>query len=133
MPDNVQPLKIDASAEALRRAEVLMPGGVSSPVRAFQAVGGRPLFIASAAGSHLTDIDGTEERLYDLQKDPTQHVDISEENSDLCKSLNERIWKKADGDIPRYEIVRKGHDWYEYPDIYDPTTSVAKRLRERYA
>ena len=58
MPDDVQPLKTDASAEALRRAEALMPGGVSSPVRAFQAVGGRPPFIASGAGSRLTDIDG---------------------------------------------------------------------------
>jgi len=58
VPDDVQPLKTDASAEALRRAEVLMPGGVSSPVRAFQAVGGKPPFIASGAGSHLTDIDG---------------------------------------------------------------------------
>ena len=58
MPGDVQPLKTDASAEALRRAEALMPGGVSSPVRAFGAVGGRPPFIASGAGSRLTDIDG---------------------------------------------------------------------------
>jgi len=52
------PLKTDASAEALRRAEVLMPGGVSSPVRAFKAVGGRPPFIASGSGSTIRDIDG---------------------------------------------------------------------------
>jgi glutamate-1-semialdehyde 2,1-aminomutase len=35
-----------------------MPGGVSSPVRAFRAVGGQPLFIASGSGSKLRDIDG---------------------------------------------------------------------------
>lgn len=35
-----------------------MPGGVSSPVRAFKAVGGTPRFIAKASGSRLTDIDG---------------------------------------------------------------------------
>jgi len=58
MPDHVPPPDTSASAEALRRAEALMPGGVSSPVRAFGAVGGRPPFIASGAGSHLTDIDG---------------------------------------------------------------------------
>ena len=35
-----------------------MPGGVSSPVRSFKAVGGTPLFIKEAAGCHITDIDG---------------------------------------------------------------------------
>jgi len=35
-----------------------MPGGVSSPVRAYQAVGGRPLFIASGRGSTIRDLDG---------------------------------------------------------------------------
>ena len=46
------------SAEALARAEALMPGGVSSPVRAYRAVGGQPLFIASGSGSKVRDIDG---------------------------------------------------------------------------
>ena len=35
-----------------------MPGGVNSPVRAFRAVGGDPLFIASGRGSRVTDVDG---------------------------------------------------------------------------
>jgi len=47
-----------ASAEALARAERVIPGGVSSPVRAFAAVGGRPPFIAEGRGPYLTDIDG---------------------------------------------------------------------------
>ena len=51
-------LKTERSAEAMGRAEALMPGGVSSPVRAFRAVGGRPLFIASGAGSKIRDVDG---------------------------------------------------------------------------
>lgn len=37
-----------------------MPGGVSSPVRAFQAVGGQPLFIQKAKGSKVYDVDGNE-------------------------------------------------------------------------
>ncbi|MGH9304748.1 MAG: aminotransferase class III-fold pyridoxal phosphate-dependent enzyme, partial [Acidimicrobiales bacterium] len=37
-----------------------MPGGVSSPVRAFSAVGGHPYFVASAAGARVTDVDGAE-------------------------------------------------------------------------
>lgn len=35
-----------------------MPGGVSSPVRAFKAVGGVPRFISRASGARLTDVDG---------------------------------------------------------------------------
>jgi glutamate-1-semialdehyde 2,1-aminomutase len=35
-----------------------MPGGVNSPVRAFRAVGGEPLFIAKGGGSHIYDADG---------------------------------------------------------------------------
>lgn len=37
-----------------------MPGGVNSPVRAFKAVGGNPLFIKSAKGSKIYDVDGNE-------------------------------------------------------------------------
>jgi len=41
-------------------AQKVMPGGVNSPVRAFNAVGGDPLFIKSAKGSRITDVDGNE-------------------------------------------------------------------------
>ena len=51
-------LRTTRSAEALKRAEALMPGGVSSPVRAFKAVGGQPLFIVSGSGSKIRDLDG---------------------------------------------------------------------------
>jgi glutamate-1-semialdehyde 2,1-aminomutase len=46
------------SNELFARAQQLMPGGVNSPVRAFRAVGGDPILIASGKGSHLTDVDG---------------------------------------------------------------------------
>src|SRR4029434_7185970 len=36
----------------------LMPGGVNSPVRAFRGVGGTPLFIRSAVGPTVADVDG---------------------------------------------------------------------------
>ena len=46
-------------SETLFKEEVnLMPGGVNSPVRAFGSVGMTPRFIASAEGSHMTDVDG---------------------------------------------------------------------------
>ena len=40
------------------RAQELLPGGVNSPVRAFGAVGGTPVFFAEAAGSRVRDADG---------------------------------------------------------------------------
>jgi len=46
------------SQELYERACRVIPGGVNSPVRAFKAVGGTPLFIKRAAGQHLVDADG---------------------------------------------------------------------------
>jgi glutamate-1-semialdehyde 2,1-aminomutase len=46
------------SAELLAAAERVIPGGVSSPVRAFRSVGGTPRFIASGSGARVTDADG---------------------------------------------------------------------------
>lgn len=40
------------------RAELLFPGGVNSPVRAFRSVGGEPPFVARAQGAYLYDADG---------------------------------------------------------------------------
>lgn len=48
------------SAELYARACQVIPGGVSSPVRAFRAVGGSPLFIARGAGAQVFDADGRE-------------------------------------------------------------------------
>lgn len=53
-------LKHKKSRDLFRKAKRIMPGGVNSPVRAFKAVGGSPLFIESAKGSKIYDIDGNE-------------------------------------------------------------------------
>jgi len=50
--------KQDSSAELFARATRLIPGGVNSPVRAFRGVGGTPVFISSASGATITDVDG---------------------------------------------------------------------------
>ena len=48
----------DQTSELLyMRAKLRLPGGVNSPVRAYQAVGRTPLFILSGNGSHFTDLD----------------------------------------------------------------------------
>ena len=46
------------NARLRERAEQLMPGGVSSPVRAFRAVGGEPPFIVSGQGAHVRFREG---------------------------------------------------------------------------
>ncbi|GAA4814273.1 glutamate-1-semialdehyde 2,1-aminomutase [Nocardioides caeni] len=52
---------LTSGSEALfARARAVTPGGVNSPVRAFNAVGGTPRFIRSAAGPWLTDVDGND-------------------------------------------------------------------------
>jgi glutamate-1-semialdehyde 2,1-aminomutase len=46
------------SAELFAQAQSLLPGGVDSPVRAFRAVGGQPLFIQRGEGAYVYDVDG---------------------------------------------------------------------------
>lgn len=46
------------SSELFRQAQTVIPGGVNSPVRAFTAVGGTPIFVESAKGAYLYDADG---------------------------------------------------------------------------
>ena len=46
------------SESLFERAKTLFPGGVNSPVRAFRAVGGHPLFIKRGEGPYIFDVDG---------------------------------------------------------------------------
>lgn len=48
------------SMSLYKKAVELMPGGVNSPVRAFKAVGGNPLFVEKAKGPKIYDVDGNE-------------------------------------------------------------------------
>ena len=52
--------KLDQSRKLQKRAEMLIPGGVNSPVRAFRAVGGDPPFVVRGQGSHIWDADDNE-------------------------------------------------------------------------
>ena len=47
------------SEQLFAQAARVIPGGVNSPVRAFKAVGGSPIFIERAEGAYLWDADGT--------------------------------------------------------------------------
>src|SRR5437868_3884627 len=48
----------ERSRALFERSQELIPGGVNSPVRAFRAVGGTPIFFREGRGAHLFDEDG---------------------------------------------------------------------------
>ena len=51
-------MNTQTSQELFTRAQLSIPGGVNSPVRAFKSVGGTPLFMKHAKGAYLFDVDG---------------------------------------------------------------------------
>lgn len=53
-------MELRRSQELFEEAQKYLPGGVNSPVRAFKAVGGTPLFIKKGQGSRITDADGND-------------------------------------------------------------------------
>ena len=58
MSTPVESRDVATSAAWFERARRVIPGGVNSPVRAFQAVGGTPRFFTSGRGAIITDVDG---------------------------------------------------------------------------
>lgn len=57
---NTTVLKTNKSEEIFAAAQKLMPGGVSSPVRAFKSVGGQPLVFDHVKGAYIWDVDGNQ-------------------------------------------------------------------------
>src|SRR5690554_5632485 len=51
-------MKYQRSSLLFKAAQGVIPGGVNSPVRAFKAVGGDPIFVEKAKGAYLYDVDG---------------------------------------------------------------------------
>lgn len=52
--------ELNYADQLFHRAQRAIPGGVSSPVRAFGSVGGTPVFVASASGPYIYDVAGTQ-------------------------------------------------------------------------
>ena len=61
------------SQKLFAKASQILPGGVDSPVRAFQAVGGSPLFISRASGATIEDADGNHYIDYVMSWGPLIH------------------------------------------------------------
>lgn len=53
-------IRTTKSAEIFTAAQNLMPGGVSSPVRAFKSVGGQPIVFDRVKGAYIWDVDGNQ-------------------------------------------------------------------------
>ena len=51
-------MQYQRSSALFRSAQAVIPGGVNSPVRAFKAVGGTPVYVEKAKGAYLYDVDG---------------------------------------------------------------------------
>ena len=100
-------------------AKEVMPGGVNSPVRAFNAVGGEPLFIKSGKGSQIIDVDGNKFIDYVASWGPLifghAHPRVVEaiiRQAELGTSygasteLEIELAEKVDSAIPSVEVVR---------------------------
>ena len=58
LDSTLHPYEAPVSAGLFARGQAITPGGVNSPVRAFQAVGGTPRFMVEGSGPWITDADG---------------------------------------------------------------------------
>lgn len=80
--------RYDISHQLFSRAEKLIPGGVNSPVRAFNGVGGKPIFIAGASGAILQDMDDNQYIDYVLSWGP---MILGHAHPHIIKSVSERL------------------------------------------
>jgi len=95
------------SHKLFESASKVIPGGVNSPVRAFKAVGGRPLFIESAKGSKLYDVDGNEYIDYVLSWGP---LVLGHSHPSVVKALKKAISKGTSYGAPtelEIELAKK--------------------------
>lgn len=65
--------RLTKSTRLFARAQRILPGGVDSPVRAFKAVGGAPVFIERGRGARLEDVDGNRYIDYVMSWGPLIH------------------------------------------------------------
>lgn len=72
-----------------KKAQTIFPGGVNSPVRAFKAVGGNPIFIERAKGAYLYDVDGHRFIDYVLSWGP---MILGHAPSKVLSAVQDAIW-----------------------------------------
>ena len=119
MPDTPARRTTSRSDVLFAEARALMPGGVSSPARAFGGVGGTPPFIARGEGAWLVDVDGNRYVDYVLSFGPLvlghAHPDVTAAIADAaargtsygaCSPLEAELARRIMGAMPALERLR---------------------------
>jgi len=90
-------MNTEKSANAFEAARRVFPGGVNSPVRAFRAVGGEPIFVKYGQGAWIEDVDGNRYVDYVCSWGP---LILGHAHPAVIKALRERIGKGTSFGIP---------------------------------
>lgn len=83
-------MKTDKSKRLIELSEAVIPGGVSSPVRAFKSVGGIPRFIEKGEGAYLFDVDGNRYLDFCCSWGP---LILGHADPDVVRAVNEQVGK----------------------------------------
>lgn len=98
-------MKRTQSNDYFKEAESIFPGGVNSPVRAFKAVGGNPLFIDYAQGAYLFDVDGNQFVDYVLSWGP---MILGHAPKDVLEKVQDALWEGTSYGAPSPREIKLG-------------------------
>ncbi|MBS4749696.1 glutamate-1-semialdehyde 2,1-aminomutase [Carnobacteriaceae bacterium zg-ZUI78] len=98
-------MKIEQSVKSFEASQNVFPGGVNSPVRAFKAVGGIPLFIDKAKGAYLYDVDGNQYIDYVLSWGP---MILGHAQDDVIDAVQKAVLKGTSYGAPSPTETRLG-------------------------
>jgi len=90
-------MNTEKSENAFAASRRVLPGGVNSPVRAFRAVGGEPIFVKQGQGAWIEDVDGNRYVDYVGSWGP---LILGHAHPEVIKALRERIGKGTSFGIP---------------------------------
>ena len=98
-------MKRTQSNDYFKEAESIFPGGVNSPVRAFKAVGGNPLFIDHSQGAYLYDVDGNQFVDYVLSWGP---MILGHARKEVLEEVQEALWEGTSYGAPSPREITLG-------------------------
>ena len=98
-------MKRTQSNDYFKEAESIFPGGVNSPVRAFKAVGGNPLFIDHSQGAYLYDVDGNQFVDYVLSWGP---MILGHARKEVLEEVQEALWEGTSYGAPSPREIKLG-------------------------
>lgn len=98
-------MKRTQSNDYFKEAESIFPGGVNSPVRAFKAVGGNPLFIDHSQGAYLYDVDGNQFVDYVLSWGP---MILGHARKEVLEEVQVALWEGTSYGAPSPREIKLG-------------------------